>query len=123
MSGIAGDLSGAIEDCSVPLIGIRFIKPPVMNGRIVAKPIEVRFPFTGSFQPLTDRELRRLPEGMRNQGRAKIYTSTDLKTVDNSAAQIPDRVLYKDVTYHVDRVNDWDDLGGYFKVEVVRMGQ
>lgn len=123
MSAIAGDLSGAVLDCSVPLIAIRFTAVAPVNGRVVAKPEEDRLNFEGSFQPLSDRELRQLPEGQRNEGRSKIYTPFELKTVETSASKIPDRVLYKGVTYKVVKVNDWIDLGGYFKTEVVRMGQ
>lgn len=123
MSAVVGDLSGAILDCSVPLVAIRFTAVAPVNGRVVAKPEEARLDFEGSFQPLSDRELRQLPEGQRNEGRSKIYTPFELKTVDTSASKIPDRVLYNGVTYKVVKVNDWVDLGGYFKAEVVRMGQ
>jgi hypothetical protein len=67
--------------------------------------------------------MQRPPEGSLNTGRAKIYTLLELKTTETSATTIADRVVYKGVTYQVEKVEDWFDLGGFFKVEVVRMGQ
>ena len=122
-SAIAGDLGDAILDCSVPLVAVRHSRAAIEDGRVVSKPVEKRIQFEGSFQPLTDKQLRQLPEGQRNEGRAKLFTTFELKTVDTSEARIPDRVEYKGVTYKVDKVQDWMDLGGYYKVEVVRMGQ
>lgn len=115
------DLSCAIEECSVDLLGIRFLSPVVDKGRIASKPREERFPFRGSFQPMNQRELLLLPEGMRDQGRAKLYTTTRLHTVETSDFDLPDRVQYNGVTYKVERVDDWHELGGYYRVELVRM--
>lgn len=123
MSAVVEDLGCAVDDCSVELNGIRFLPGMVVAGRLEQKAQEQAFTFLGSFQPMTDREMMRLPEGSRNDGRAKVYTRTELKTVDTSEARIADRIEYKGVTYQVDKVHDWDDLGAFFKVEVVRMGQ
>jgi len=114
-------LAEAIMDCSVPLTGIRFTPASIVDGRITQKPEEFRFKFTGSVQSLTGRELQRLLEGQRNSGRQKLYTDKDLFTVQTSECKLADRVLYKNATYQVDRVSDWEDIGGYFRVELERM--
>lgn len=116
-------LQDAIEDCSVDLVGTRFASPTVVNGRVTAKAIESTFDFRGSIQPLSGRELKQLPEGSRDQNRKKLYTATELFTVRSSASKLPDHVTYKGETFIVDKVADWDDLGGYFRVELVELGQ
>lgn len=127
MSSVVADLAEAIEDCSTTLVAIRFHPPPVENGRVTAKPVEEQIEFLGSFQPLrvssTNKGAQRLPEGTRADGRAKIFTAFRLKTADAPAGRLADRVIYNGVTYLVDRVKDWADLGGYYQAEVVRMGQ
>ena len=122
-SAVVADLGPAVLGCSVPLVAIQFIPAPITNGKMVAKPEEKRIDFEGSFQPITNKTMERPPEGSLNTGRAKIYTPFELKTTETSATTIADRVVYKGVTYQVDKVEDWFDLGGFFKVEVVRMGQ
>ena len=113
-------LADAILDCAVTLQVTRFYPPEVRNGRVQSAPREKVFSIKGSMQPMKGRELQTLPEGLRTQGVAKLYTQEPLFTVRTSECDLPDHVLYRDVTYVVTEVDDWDELGGYHKVLLVR---
>lgn len=119
----AADLVCAIRDCSVDMMVIKHRAAQVTSGRVTGKSPKDSVAFTGSFQPLTERELRHLPEGARHEGRAKIYTDFELDTASTSAGNVADLVVYQGVTYQVEKVNPWVDLGGYYKVEVVRVNR
>lgn len=62
---------------------------------------------TASIQPLGGREFRNLPEGLRNEARAVIYTPEAIKS-DN---EIIDGAMH----YRVLSLDDWQDRGGYTK--------
>ncbi len=118
---LLGDLGEAIADCSVTIVVQRFRRTPVVQGRKQIGSAFDTFECQASIQPMSNRELQQLPEGQRNSGRIKGYTTEELKTVQTSDCKQPDRLEYRGVTYEIDKVDDWMDLGGYFKIEAERV--
>ena len=110
-----------IADAGVDVEIIRFQSSPVVKGRVVQAPIEERFCTRASVQPMNAKELQLLPEGLRNAGATVVYTTCELLTVETSACKTPDRMVYRGVTYQIHSVEDWFDLGGYYRCVAVRM--
>lgn len=103
------------------VIVTRFRKPEVVDGYVQDVEPKRDFPIRASFQPVSQKDLQLLPEGMRNQGTVKIYTETELLTVDTSECGSPDRLCHEGVNYQVQSVDSWKDVGNYFRVIAVRV--
>jgi hypothetical protein len=120
------DLSSAIMACAVTITVTRHLPSPVEYGSVSGKAPKKVFDIQASVQPLgvkeKQRELQMMPEGMRNSGLVKVFTVCELFTVKTSTCQIPDRFDYRGVTYQVQGVDDWFDLGGYYQIIATRMG-
>jgi len=55
-----------------------------------------------SVQPIANQdEIQRLPEGIRDRVRAKIYTNTQVLAADLDANRQPDRIIIDGVTHEV----------------------
>ena len=117
------DLSDCVLACAVPVEIKRYHPPPVVKGRAKGKAIAENFRVLLTVQPLSQKELMRLPEGERSQGRVKVWAAQRLVTAEASECQMADRFEYRCVEYQIDKENDWKDLGGYYKYEAVRLGQ
>ena len=112
----------AISWCNPPTVTVtRYAAPVVIAGRRQALVEDSTFPIVASIQPLSPQELQQLPEGMRTQGVKKVYTQTELFTVETAESKVADRFDYKDVTYMIKSKADWDDYGDYFKFLAVRI--
>ena len=130
MSGLAsamgipsGNLAEAVLNCAVPVKLIRAF-PSATGGAALGRvnpPIERSTTIQLSVQPMSARELKMLPEGMRNDGTVKCYGPDELITAKSSTCQIPDKFEYRNVLYQVASVHDWKDLGGYFKTIATRV--
>lgn len=114
------DLSDAILECSVPITVVRQDATQVEKGRVV-ETTDRNFEIMASVQPMNQKELRSLPEGQRNEGRVKLYTRCELRTVTTSECKRPDRFSYRGVSYEIAKVDDWFDLGGYYRCEAARL--
>lgn len=75
------------------------------------------FDISASVQALNGRDLQILTEGMRVGERRKLYTSTRLQAIG-----APDVVRIGADDWQVEGVEDWNDLGAFFKVLVVKVG-
>lgn len=64
-----------------------------------------------SVQPLTGRQLQRLPEGERQSYPLVIYTVSDVRTADHIAGVPADRITTGGNTYEVGRVQRWPAAG------------
>lgn len=64
-------------------------------------------------QPITGRELQRLPEGLRSSEVRVFYTVVELRCAAPDVA--PDRVSINGSTWQVERVEPWNELGNYFR--------
>jgi hypothetical protein len=106
----------AINGCNPVTVTVtRYAVPVVVNGRRQALVVDSAFPIVASIQPLSGQDLKWLPEGLRTERTKKIYTQTELYTVEASASTVPDRLSYRGVDYLVNRKFDWEDTGDYFK--------
>ena len=75
-----------------------------------------------SVQPITGKELERLPEGIRSKRPAKLYSETELKMVDVGAGTPADQIIWDSETWEVSRLepHTW---GTYYKAIIVKVGQ
>jgi hypothetical protein len=75
-----------------------------------------------SVQPITGKELERLPEGIRSKRPAKLYTETEIKQADVGASTPPDQILWDSETWEVHNVgvHTW---GSYYKAIIFKVGQ
>ncbi len=113
--------SRAILNFAVPLEVVRFNPTTRVKGRAQAKTESGRFTIMASIQPMSAREQQLLPEGQRVENTKKIYTLTELRTARQADGTEPDHVIYNGHTYEVRSVEDWVDLGGYWKVIAERI--
>lgn len=116
-----GPFDDCIEDASVDIEVTRYLAQTVDKGRVVDDPEEKVFCTRASVQPASPKDLQLLPEGMRNMATMVVYTTCELYTVRTSDSKIPDRFEYRGVSYQVHSVDDWYDLGGYYRCIAVRM--
>lgn len=73
---------------------------------------------TGSMQPLSARDIERLPDGIRERAEFKLFTISTLQT-----GEMADRTTYNTIVYEIQSVKDWKAQGNYnvyvmVKVEV-----
>jgi hypothetical protein len=80
------------------------------------------FPLQGSVQPVTGRDLLRLPEGLRTRELVAIISATELHTANAAAGTVADVVAYQGASYEVQSVEDWSLLGGYWRVVAAKEG-
>jgi hypothetical protein len=71
-------------------------------------------------QPLGGRELRRLPEGLRNKEARQVYTPTELRTAQTGNE--PDSIAIGSNSWQVQTCEPWAELGGYFRAIVTKDG-
>jgi len=117
------DLADVIDEVSETVTVTRALASELVKGRAKAPPADRVFKIRGSFQPMPTKELQLLPEGMRVSGAAKFFTDYELRTVDTSECKVPDRIAHQGVTWQVHRVDNWGELGNYYRVVLVRLGQ
>ena len=121
LEGISSAIRTVQGDSSV--LVTRFLESEVVDGYVQDPKPATPFPIDASFQPISQKDLQLLPEGMRNEGTVKIYTETELFTSDSSECGIPDRLCHEDIVYQVQSVDSWKDIGNFFKVVAVRVDQ
>lgn len=101
------DLSDAIAEMETGSYRIR--RPAgqtTTKGRVTQNPPTIH-QAPGSLQPLTGRELQRLPEGMRDREVRAFFTAFQIKSKD---------VLEADgFDWEVDSVSDWSVLGNFYR--------
>lgn len=73
-----------------------------------------------SVQPLTGRELDRLPEGDRNKERLKLYSADPLFTKEQSVTKEADILTIAGEQWEVESVQRWTD---YWKCTVVKLSE
>lgn len=69
---------------------------------------------SGSLQPMSGRELQRLPEGMREKELLQFFTVVEMRSGDVLESGGYD--------WEVDRVFDFSQLGGYYRAVMTRAG-
>lgn len=81
------------------------------------------FTIAASIQPVTNRELLRLPEGLRTSLLVKIITGTELRIATAPDGSGADVVSYRGESYQVEAVDAWNELGGAFEAIARKVGQ
>jgi hypothetical protein len=76
---------------------------------------------TASVQPLSGRDLLRLPEGLRTKELIKIYSPTQLYV--QGAGQDPDVISVRGVSYQIETAEQWGDDGSYWKMVARKVGR
>lgn len=90
------------------------------DGRWVAQD-DTTLEIKASVQTAIDKELEDVDEGRRVNGGIKIYTDTKLQTASVDEKTQPDIVEWKGNDFLVEKVSDWNQDGGYYKVIATRM--
>lgn len=84
---------------------------------------------TASIQPLTGEDMEELPEGRRESEGYKMYTSTQVRTVQEAGSdQNADRIVFNSKEYEVHRVNPWQNnlnfnIVNHYKYFILRIDQ
>ncbi len=118
---IAVDLTPTIDRMSEDLTGTRHDAPTITDGRRAAgstSPLS----FRGVVQPMSGEELRREVPGTRADAGIRIWTDTELRTVDASSGTPPDDVVWNGDTYQVVQVDRRQPLGNFWRVTATRRG-
>lgn len=91
------------------------------NGNWVeAKETTNKFKAKGSIQPVTGSDLNKLPEAFKDTESLKIYTQTELKTVDDTSNREADIIIIDGKRYQVSVVENWRQLSTkHYKVFVM----
>lgn len=66
-----------------------------------------QFTVEASLQPVTGEDLELLPSGLKKTDVRKVYTPTELKTVDEDAGTEPDVIIIDGKNYEVQTVEPW----------------
>lgn len=108
------DLTGPLDALSPPvtLVRIRASAPAIERGRVVPD-ADAEADFVANVQPTSGRDLQRLPEGARSSETITVWSKTELRTATSNAPA--DRVRYRGRIYEAQSLEDWSQLGGYFK--------
>lgn len=92
----------------------RAAAPTLVKGRSVAG-LTSTFPIKGSVQPLTDKEIQFLPEGLRATATWALFTDAVL-TTDG----FPDQLTFQGILYTVKATQDWRANAGYARYVLVK---
>jgi hypothetical protein len=92
------------------------------HGRFVPG-VPLNFTIRASIQPLTGRDLLRLPQGLRTEWYIKIITDTPLRTAIAPNGNVADVVTYGGNTFEVEKVFDWSESGGFTVAYAKKQGQ
>lgn len=78
------------------------------------------FEITGSVQPMGPKETELLPEAYRTKRAYRVYTATELKTVDVPNSVSADSISIDGSDYEVIDVSYWRQMMPHYKAIVVR---
>lgn len=70
------------------------------------------FEIEASIQPITGATIEGAPEGRRPQEMRVVYTTTELRTVDDASGVDADLIDYKGETWEVIATEIWPNLSG-----------
>lgn len=116
----------AIAAQAIPVIASELIDIEVrsggsyVNGSWVSTAPVVTNDVSANVQPLRGDELKRLPEGRRNEEAVRIFCETELNPGDKSIGREADRVTWFGRVYEVENVRPWH--GAFYDAAAVRVG-
>lgn len=91
-----------------PVVGVRTDPSTETKGRLTPGST-TPLAFDASIQPLTGRERETLPEGLREKGAFRLYTSFALRTDNQKSKEPADKVTLNDREHIVIRVEPWQN--------------
>lgn len=97
--------------------------PTLVAGRVVPATASAPFATTGSMQPLSGRDLQRLPEGDRATEQLWYFTTTRLQTAEVDTGQVADVVDVDGEAYEVQTVENWQASGNFFKARLSKVNR
>ncbi len=112
------DVVNALCD-ELALVVTRSAASTYTGGRLDT-PTTAALSISASVQPLTGRDLKRLPEGSRVSDALVLFTTTELKT--SGAGQSPDLIAIGGESYEVQNVEAWGNVGSFWKAIVLKTG-
>lgn len=115
------NLSGVIESFASTYTVTRQSASAYGDDGVLDAPTTSTVTIRACVQPVTGRELQRLPEGLRTRELLSVWTATQLFT--QGAGQDPDLLDIDGDTWEVQTVERWDTLGAYWKVVVAKVGR
>ncbi len=101
----------------------RPLAPTLTQGRVVPGAAQTPFATSGSMQPLSGRDLQRLPEGDRATEQLWYYTKATLLTSDVATGRVADLVNVGGVSYEVQTVEDWSASGNYYRARLSKVNR
>lgn len=116
------DLSGVVQDLApaAQVLVFRSSADTYTNGRLDTPATVVNILVTAVVEPISPRDLQRLPEGSRIQDATSLWTDTELFT--QGLGQAPDVFQVDGDLYQVQSVQAWGTMGNYWKVIGLRQG-
>lgn len=91
-----------------------------VNGRAVTG-VVTTLEVKAHFQPMTGRELQRLPEGERSKEMRVGWTAEPLRSSGEEGQS--DVVEIEGDDWEVSRVEDWSESGGFYRLYVTRVSR
>lgn len=107
-------VADVIQMESVSITFTRYTPGTLTLGRPSA-PSTATFSALCSVQPIPTRELELMPEGLRARGLKAVFANVELKVLP-----LPDTFPYLGDTWEVVKVDDWNDLCGYWRAFAAR---
>lgn len=114
------DMSDVISQLGTGTYEVTRYSSTTTGGR-VSTAVASTFEIEAHVQPLTGREIDRLPELLRARETRAVFTTTALRT--GYTGQQPDRITINGAAWEVEKVEPWDTLGGYHRAIVARVGR
>lgn len=74
-------------------------------------------------QPAAAGDMRRLPEGDREDAAVRVFATSELRVVDVSAGTGPDVIVYQGIEWEFRAVDAFDQHGGFWDGIAIRRGQ
>lgn len=66
-----------------------------------------QFDIQGSLQPITGNDLQLLPDGLKRTDVRKLYTKTELRSINDDTEQEADKITIDGSDYEVHSVEKW----------------
>jgi len=119
---VIDDMSDAIDMLASGTITVsRPGVPLLVDGRLQSTVGTTLGPFSVSVQPLTGRDVERLPEGLRDREARVVFTAADLRPANPAAGTHGDRVTFDGAEFEVQSAEPWVELGNYRRCVLVRV--
>lgn len=116
------DMSDAIDMLASGTITVsRPGTPLLVDGRLQSVASSTLGPFSASVQPLTGRDVERLPEGLRDKEARVVFTTADLRPANPAAGTLGDRVTFDGREFEVQSSEAWAELGNYRRCVLIRV--